>query len=99
MRYDLMNKIGDDNDITFYDPRSIDWNKFTFPNGYYKHILTSVDILKPYMISYKYFKTIAYEDFILLSNHIGNIFDLRAGIEIKIPKIEDIRTFLLENKK
>ena len=94
-----MDKIGDINDITYYDSRSIDWNKFTFPNGYYIHILTSIDILKPYMISYKYFKTTAYEEFILSANHIGNIFDLRAGIEIRVPKLEDIKSFILENKK
>lgn len=95
-----MSKItDDDNGNTIYDPRSIDWNTFTFPSGYYKHIVAQHEILKPYLISYRYYKTVIYEDFLLLVNNVSRPFSLREGIELKIPKLEDIKSFILANKK
>jgi len=99
IRYNLMKVVKEENDITFYDLLSIDWNKFIFPSGYLKHIITTFEVYKFYMISYKYYRTTLYEDFLLKCNKIANPFDLRSGIEIKIPYLQDIKTFLLENKK
>lgn len=101
MRFELMSKITDNDgyDNVIYNSRSVDWNKFTFPNGYYKHIVAKGEPLKPYLISYKYYKAVIYWDFILLVNNIKNPFLLREGVEIKIPKLVDIRSFILENKK
>ncbi len=101
MRHQLMTVLTQDDGYgnTIHDSRSINWNKFIFPNGYLKHVIAKNEILKPYLISYKYYKTIIYEDFILLVNNISNPFDLREGIEIKIPKLDDIKAFVLENKK
>lgn len=101
MRYEVMTKMTEDDGHgnIIYDPRTINWNKFIFSSGYFKHIIAKGESLKPYLISYKYYKNVIYEDIILLVNHIKNPFELREGIELRIPKLKDIRDFVLKNKK
>jgi hypothetical protein len=96
-----MSKITNDDGYgnTIYNPRSIDWNTFTFPSGYYKHVVSQHEILKPYLISYKYYNTVIYENFLLLVNNVSQPFNLREGVELKIPKLIDIQNFILLNKK
>lgn len=84
--------------INIYDPLSIDWTQFEWTNGYYPHKLTTHEIMKPYLLSYAYYGTTKYEDIILLVNKIENIWDVIPSTEIRIPKLEDIRTFFLKYK-
>ena len=98
MRYILLKKVVLENGIEIYNPTSVKWTKFEFKQGFKTHILSQVDILKPYMISYAYFGTVDYDDLLLLINGIDDIFELTPGVEIKIPYIQDIQDFILANK-
>lgn len=85
--------------IVIYDPMSVDFTKFTWINGYYLHKITASEIIRPYMISYAYYGTIIYEDEILLLNKVDDPFSLVIGKELRIPKIEDLKDFILKNRK
>ena len=89
----------EDSNVTIYDPTSIDWTSFKWKNGYYTHIVSELDIIKPYMILYKYDMSIEYEDAILLLNNIEFIWDLAPGSKLKIPKIDDLKSFISDNTK
>lgn len=93
--YDTIEEL----DVTIYDSRSIKWSTFTFDNGYYKHRITEYEILRPYLISSQYYGNVNYEDIILLINNIQDPFEIVVGTEIKIPKIEDIRSFIALHRK
>jgi hypothetical protein len=82
-----------------YDPTSVDFSKFEWTGGFYNHRLTQFEIEKPYLISLQYYGDISYEDIILLLNNISDIFEVPIGTLIKVPKIEDITSFLLKNSK
>lgn len=99
MRYNILEKDETDLDFDVFKPTSVDWSAFDFSNGYRKHIITDSEIMKPYLISYKYFSNVDYEDLILLINGIGDIFKILPGTEIKIPYPEDINAFILKYKK
>lgn len=99
MRYTLYNKLQEKDSITIYDPTSVDLSDFDWSQGYYKHILTKTDVLKPYMISYAYYGTTAYEDMILLLNNIADIFEIEPGTEIYVPTLNAIKSFILRNQK
>jgi hypothetical protein len=99
MRYKILEKTTTENGIDIYDPTSIKWNKFVFTNSYKKHIISASEIYKPYLISYNYYGSVDYDDIILLINGIDDIFNFEPGTEIKIPAIQDIEQFILDNKK
>ncbi len=82
-----------------YDPMSVNFSTFKWTNGYYNHRLTQREIEKPYLISLAYYGTVEYEDIILLVNNIPDIFDTPVGVQIKIPKLDDLKQFLLDNTK
>jgi len=84
---------------TIFDPMSVDFSTFEFTQGYYNHRLTQKEIEKSYILSYQYYGDINYEDIILLVNNIPDIFEVPVGVEIKIPKINDINAFILKNTK
>lgn len=99
MRELIYEKLEDTPDYTIYDARTIDWSTFTFTNGWYTYIVTELDLLKPYMISFAYYNDISYEDIILLVNNIEDPFEMVVGSELKIPKLDDIKSFILVNSK
>jgi len=82
--------------VPIYDPGSVDFSKFQWTNGYYNHKLTKSEIEKPYLLSYQYYGSLEYEEIILLVNNIPDIFEVPTGTSIKIPKLVDIKTFLLD---
>lgn len=96
MREKLYELIQED-PIPVYDPCTVDFSTFEWTNGYYNHKITRKEIEKPYMISYQYYGSSAYEDIILLINNIPDIFEVPSGTEIKIPKLTDLKTFILES--
>jgi hypothetical protein len=77
-----------------YDPTSVNFSKFQWTNGYYNHVLTQREIEKPYLISLTYYSTVDYEDIILLVNNIADIWKCAPGTSIKVPKIEDVKSFM-----
>lgn len=99
MRENLYSTIQTEEGVYIYDPMSIDWKSFEWTNGYTKHFISREEIAKPYLISLAYYGSIDYEDIILLLNNIANIFDVVVNSEIKIPKIQDIKTFILRYRK
>ncbi len=101
MRYKVFKELFQDttNNITFYDPTSIKWKDFPWNNGFMIHQITKQEIEKPYLISYKYYKTVDYEDIILLLNDISNIWQVVPGKKIKIPTLENLTSFLLQIKQ
>lgn len=98
MRHDVMEIMMKDVDHTIRNPRTIDWSKFDWASGYIIHTVNSTDILKPYLISFKYYDDVDYEDIILLLNKIDNPFDLRPGAQLRIPNRDDIDNFIVENR-
>jgi hypothetical protein len=94
-----MTKLATVQDIDIYDPSSLDWSTFAWDNGYHMHKLSEQEILRPYLVSYTYFGTVGYEEILLLLNSIDDVWTLVPGAEIRIPKLADIRTFIIKNKK
>ena len=86
-------------EYTILDPCSIDWSTFAYTNGWYTYYVTQSDTLKPYMISYAFYGDVIYEDIILLLNNIEDPFEMVVGSEIKIPKLDDLKTFILAHRK
>jgi hypothetical protein len=95
----IYSKLLDTSDYTIFDSRSINWGNFEFTNGYKKHFITQDQILKPYLISLGYYNVIDYEDEILLINNIADLYEVVVGTEIKIPDINDLKQFILNNSK
>lgn len=85
-------------EVDIYDSTTINWNDFLWSNGYYVHTLTKAEILKPYLLSYQYYGNSIYEDIILLLNEIEDIWNIPVGTEIKIPKIQDLKTFIFSKR-
>jgi len=81
------------------DASSIDWRMFEWASGFYIHKITKKEIQKPYLIAAAYYGDIAYEDVILLLNNIADPFEMVPESEIYIPKLEDIKKFILKYRK
>lgn len=100
MRETIYSTIDTEQDsIVAFDSMSCDFSTFLWENGYYAHKITSFEILKPYLISLAYYGTVIYEDMILLVNNIDDIFNVYPGAELKIPKLDDLKKFILANRK
>jgi len=99
IRYTMMDILDDTTDNVLYDPTTLDVSSFNFSNGYYKHVLSQKEKEKPYMLSYAYYGTIAFEHLILLINGIKDIWEIPVGTKIKIPKLGDLKTWIKENRK
>ena len=97
--HSLMNILDETTEDIIYDPTTLDISKFEFSSGYFKHKLSQREKEKPYMISYVYYGTIVYEHIILLINGVKNIWDLPVETELKIPKLEDLKLFIKNNRK
>ena len=54
--------------------------------------------MKPYYISYAYYGTTKYTDIILLLNNIMDIFETVPETILYIPKLEDLKKFIANNK-
>ena len=48
------------------DSTSVNWKKFIWTNGYFKHKISKVEIERPYLISNVYYGSPDYWDIILL---------------------------------
>lgn len=99
MNQSIYTKLVDNSDYTIIDSRAVNWSSFVFTNGFKRHFISSEEILKPYLISYQYYSTVEYEDEILMINGISDPFLLVPGIEIRIPDINDLKQFILDNIK
>ena len=94
-----MTKIRDENQIEIFDLLSIDWNKFKFNSNSRKHLVTQAETVRPYLIVFNEYGSIEFEDIIFLINNIENPLELRAGQELQIPALIDLRQFALKNRK
>jgi len=99
IRYSLQNTIEENDEYTIYDLTTLDMSSFKFSNGYYMHTITQQDRIKPYMISYAYYGSVVYENLLLLINNIEDIWELPVGTKIRIPKLDDIKKFIKDNRK
>jgi hypothetical protein len=99
MREVMQKTLTTEDTIKVTDPTSVDWNSFTYPNGYNEHTITKKDVYTPYNISNVWYKTTIYEDLILLLNGVDDIFSLSAGQKLRIPILEDLEEFILEQKE
>ena len=80
--------------VDILDSQDVDWSSFEFTNGYYTHHVTEHECLRFYLISSAYYGTVDYEDILLLVNNIEDPFEMVIGSEIKIPKLQDIKSFI-----
>ena len=94
-----MTQYSDTDELLINNTNSIDWCKYEWTNGYLPHTITEAEIYRPYLLALKYFDDIEYEDIILILNNISNIFELRPGVQIRIPRVEDVDKFLADNAK
>jgi hypothetical protein len=99
MREQVQTVLEESNDVTILNPLSINWSSYKWEEGYFPHKLNIHEILKPYMISFNYYGTVEYEDALLALNGIADIFELKPGAEIRIPKINELKFFIFQNKK
>lgn len=95
MRYDILERTNLEEGVQFYDLSSVDWGKFKF-NKVIDYTLDISDVTKPWLISYKFYRNLDYEDILFLINGIENPLELSIGQVIKIPPIQDIENFLRE---
>jgi len=95
----IYNKLQNDSDYVILDTRSVKWGDFKFTNGFTKHYISQEELLKPYLISFRYYNTAEYEDEILLVNNIQDPYEVVAGSELKIPALDDLKQFILDNTK
>ena len=86
------------NMFTIHDPLSIDWSTYNFSGNEEIYMLGEEDIKRPDLLSYKFYNTVIYQNIIFILNNIGDILNTPSKTQIKIPKIEDLKTFLLKNK-
>jgi hypothetical protein len=91
-----MTILDNSNNVKLYDPTSINWNEFSWSNGYYKHQISQPELVKPYLIAFAYYGDVEYEDVILLLNKIEYAWDIVPETEIRIPKKEDLDKFILD---
>jgi hypothetical protein len=99
LRYTMMNILDDTTEDILYDPTTLDVSKFKFKNGYYPHTISQRDKERPYKISSTYYGTTVYDNLILLINNVRDIWDLPVGTELKIPKLEDLKSWITKNRK
>lgn len=63
-----------------------------YPSGYYR--VTGVDLMRPFLISYKHYGTVNFWWIIMLVNGINNpLTDLEVGQILQIPNKLDIYAF------
>ena len=99
MRYKILKPMKTLSDgSVVYDPTSIDWTKFKWAHGFYEHVITKQETEKFFRISGIYYGTYEYTDLIKLLNNIIDSFDIIPGSKIKLPKLEDIKQFIYENR-
>lgn len=98
MREQLQQILDESNGRIMRDSTSIDWSSFRWNNGFFTHKITKTEIMKPYYISYAYYGTTKYTDIILLLNNIMDIFEVVPETILYIPKIEDLKKFIADNK-
>lgn len=86
-------KIGN----TIYKERDLlrtAFSEFQMKRSPVYHTVTSVDLKRPYLISYQYYTTVSFWWIICQVNGINNIFeDLYVGQILVIPSILDIHDF------
>ena len=71
-RYDYYAKITQENDIEIYDVLSLNFQNFTFTSQPTIYLVNSVDVLKPWFISQRFFGTVEYTDLLLQINGVEN---------------------------
>jgi hypothetical protein len=97
-RYKYLKQSSIVNDIQLYDLTGIDWSKFVFKRGVFKHTLTANEILKFYTVCQLYYGNLYNEDLIFLVNGISDPLELQVGQQILIPDERDITEFLDQYK-
>lgn len=85
------------NDVKIRDPLSIDITKFKWRDGFQTYKIQKHEISKFYLISEKFYGTAQYEDILMLLNNISDSFELRPGVEILIPTLNELKQFILDN--
>ena len=99
MREKVQDILDSTDNIIIRDSTSIAWEDFKWTNGYYKHKISKPEIERPYLISQLYYGIVDYWDIILLLNNVEDIFEVVPYSELYIPKLEDIKQFILDNRK
>jgi len=99
MREKVQLVLDDTDGNVIRDSTSIIWKDFKWTNGYFKHKISKTEIERPYLISQIYYSTVEYWDIILLLNNIEDIFEIVPLSELFIPKLDDIKQFILDNRK
>jgi hypothetical protein len=99
MREKIQSILDNTDGNTIMDSTSVDYKNFKWTNGYFIHSITQKEIEKPYLISYAYYGTVEYWDLILLLNNIEDPFEIIPLSKLYIPKLQDVKQFVLENRK
>lgn len=96
IRYNYLNLEFQKNGINFYDITQFDWNEFQFKRGFKTYKLSKEDVNKFYMVCKNEYDNMFIEDLIYYVNKIDDPTELEEGMEIILPKFEDINDFINE---
>ena len=104
IRFQVMEKVTvgiseDLQEMEIYDVLSVNWAKFRFDGDELLYELTQEDVNRPDILSIKQYGTVDYQNIIFLINNIGDLLNLTIGEKIRLPKIQNIRQFMYNNRK
>lgn len=71
-------------------------NKFLYNDIPTKAIVSSVDIIRFDLFCYSYYSTAEFTDLLLWLNDLSSVHDLTVGMELTLPSLEDINSFLVQ---
>lgn len=94
MRYDLLEKIEEEDDIEIYDLYEINWDELEYSGEIKKHEVIKQETIKPWYISYNEYGTVEYEDLLFLINNVENPLEMIPGLKLNIPTFQDIQKFV-----
>jgi hypothetical protein len=97
-RYSLMSASEQANTLgqLYPDIMTYPINKFLYTEDPYKVILTTAYIQRFYLVSYAYYDTSDYTDFLLFFNNYSSFHELEEGDEILVPTKNDVNSFFLK---
>jgi hypothetical protein len=88
--------IANDVELDIYDFWNIDFSEFKIKRMPKIHKVSRADVENPERIIYENYGDYIFEDIIYLINNIENPLNLRVGIELILPDVNDILEFLYE---
>ena len=99
-RYDLMESQRIENDLTEWpDCLSIDLDNFSYTAPGLNTMIYQDNVLRPDIFFHYRMHTNNLEDIVLWLNEIGSRRDLKEGMSVLLPVVNDINSYFINNRK